>query len=256
MNVATSCPHCGKSLNVPQEVVGKIGRCPQCHQTFTVAVSAPETSSANTEDKPSTALTVWKTAMKTTQATGSGLARMGRSAMDWNKARQEEKARKQEEIAKREQEMIEAEKAELAKPIPCPFCGEPILREARKCRHCNEYLDVSLRPGQQQAPQIVINNTNTNTVRANSTAFVGGGGMPFKRFSRIVAFLLSLIMPGLGQVYTGRWVAGITWFVGVAIDYVFFLLLSIGIGNPLFIIPGILTHLLCAIAAGMTNPYK
>jgi uncharacterized Zn finger protein (UPF0148 family) len=264
--VAVTCPHCDKVLNIPQEKIGKVGRCPQCQNAFTASAALAEKTRValaeeDEEDKPSTVLVVSQSALKTTQAIGGGIAKAGSAALEWNKARQEEKARKQEEIARREQEIIEAQKAELAKPIPCPFCGEAIARDARKCRHCNEYLDVSLRPGQQQAPQIVINNANTNTVQSHShsgadaksnsgaaaaaTTVLGGGAGPLrKRFSPFIAFLLSLLLPGLGQIYTGRLLAGVFWFVLTAIGYV------------CFIIPGIILHICCAISAGMTNPYK
>jgi hypothetical protein len=268
-------PHCGRTSTtskiVTQGGTAKV-RCLGCGQVFrvneqglqvldvqpvknarprvtpveTASRPAPTSAPAKVEEgdddeKPSTAWVVAQKALKTTQAIGGGLARMGGAALEWNRALQQEKARKQEEIAKRELERIEAEKAELAKPIPCPFCGEPIARIARKCRHCNEYLDVSLRPGHQQAPQFVINNANTNTVQANATAIVSGGR---KRFSPIVVFLLSLLIPVLGQLYTGRLLAGIVWFIVVVIGY------------AALIVPGIVLQILCATSAGMTDPYN
>jgi TM2 domain-containing membrane protein YozV len=59
-----------------------------------------------------------------------------------------------------------------------------------------------------------------------------------------VAFLLSLLIPGLGQLYTGRLPAGIIWFIVVAIGY------------AAFIVPGIVLHVLSALFAGLSNPYN
>ena len=28
---------------------------------------------------------------------------------------------------------------------PCPYCSEPIQEDAKKCKHCGEYLDPALR---------------------------------------------------------------------------------------------------------------
>lgn len=41
----------------------------------------------------------------------------------------------------------------------CPFCGEEILSQAKKCKHCGEILDESLRAQSAKAPTQPIQNT-------------------------------------------------------------------------------------------------
>jgi TM2 domain-containing membrane protein YozV len=94
---------------------------------------------------------------------------------------------------------------------------------------------VPIQVAQVPAPAIQITNVNTNVVN------VGGS---VKRWSRLVAFLLSFFIPGLGQMYKGQVVNGVVWFVLVIVGYV------------CFIVPGIVLHMLCAIGAAMGNPYR
>ena len=59
------------------------------------------------------------------------------------------------------------------------------------------------------------------------------------------AAILSMIVPGAGQVYAGRPLSGIAWFVLVSIGYM------------LFIVPGVLLHFLCvASAAGTAHRWR
>jgi hypothetical protein len=121
-------------------------------------------------------------------------------------------------------------------PVLCPFCAEPIQARAKKCKHCGEYLDPVLRakhspPAQ---PQIIVNNT------ATATAISGRGR---KRFSPLVAFFLSLILPGAGQLYKGQPINAIVWFVVVLIGYL------------AFIAPGAILHVCCVIGAASGDPY-
>lgn len=69
-------------------------------------------------------------------------------------------------------------------------------------------------------------------------------GYAQKRFSPLVAALLSFIIPGLGQLYKGQPINGFVWFVIVIIGYV------------AFIVPGIVLHLCCIAGAAMGNPYR
>lgn len=103
----------------------------------------------------------------------------------------------------------------------CPYCAEPIAREARKCKHCGEYLGATLR--QSRPPSVHVHTHG-------------------RRWSPGVAAVLSLFLPGVGQIYKGEVVLGLCWLLFVPLGYLCFFL------------PGLVLHLACVITAGMGNP--
>lgn len=63
-----------------------------------------------------------------------------------------------------------------------------------------------------------------------------GGGAGVEHYSRGTAAVLSLFIPGAGQMYKGQVFNGLCWFLIVGVGYI-------------FIIPGVVLHLFCILGA-------
>lgn len=118
--------------------------------------------------------------------------------------------------------------------VPCVYCGEEIAETAIKCKHCNEFQDSS-HPGNRQQ------SSHQPPVQVNVAQNVSGVGS--RQWSGFLAVILSLIFPGLGQLYKGQVLRAILWVVFIVLGYI-------------LIIPGLILHLCCIIDAGVSDPNR
>ncbi len=103
----------------------------------------------------------------------------------------------------------------------CPYCGGTIPEIATECEHCGESLKQAAPAAPPPEPLPTLNR------RASSAP----------QRSRLVAGLLSFLIPGLGQLYKGQILRGVVWFVAVFIGYLF------------LILPGLVLHVCCIVGA-------
>lgn len=108
----------------------------------------------------------------------------------------------------------------------CKFCGEKIPADAVICTKCGRQVE-EIKSVQAAQPQIVINNSNTNS-NVNNNAGVPG----MRQKNKWVALLLCFFLGGIGahRFYEGKIGTGILWlctgglfFVGWVIDFLILL---------------------------------
>ena len=83
----------------------------------------------------------------------------------------------------------------------CPFCSETIHVDAKKCKHCGEYLDEKLRE----------NNKASDSKTDSDTRLMLE--YELKKKSGIIAALLNLVIPGAGYAYCTNWGSQLLLFV-------------------------------------------
>jgi hypothetical protein len=132
-----------------------------------------------------------------------------------------------------------------SKLFPCPDCGHKCSTSALSCPQCGRPFAERTTRQQQQPAQ-------------TSPPGAPAGGQPQIHYhypypypypqpqvwSPGVAAVLSLFIPGVGQMYKGKVLEGILWLLFTPIGYI------------LFIIPGLIMHIICIITASQGNPYK
>ncbi|MCA8938259.1 MAG: hypothetical protein KDB07_00495, partial [Planctomycetes bacterium] len=111
----------------------------------------------------------------------------------------------------------------------CPFCAEVINAAAVKCQHCGEFLNGA-GPGYQRS--------HTNSIVDEIDRFVSPATGP----NPVLALILSILVPGIGQMYKNDVKGGVYWLIGTFVGYL------------LFVLPGLVLHVLCCINAYKAPP--
>lgn len=106
----------------------------------------------------------------------------------------------------------------------CEFCGNKVAQDAVICPKCGKQIEELKTTKNNQNPQIIINNSNTNTIK---------GVTDKKECDKWVALLLCIFLGFFGghKFYEGKAGLGILYiftgglfFIGIIVD--FFVILS------------------------------
>ena len=100
--------------------------------------------------------------------------------------------------------------------IECPECDHKMSSSAAACPACGY---PNPKPVQADDPYSQLTQ------------------QPVQQWSPGIAAVLSLVIPGAGQMYKGKVGAGLIWLLCVAVGY------------AMLIVPGIILHIICIVSA-------
>ncbi len=94
-----------------------------------------------------------------------------------------------------------SEAGDVTSTVECPFCAEQISARAKKCRHCGETVDVSMRKAEEA---LRASERQGNVYMNAAVSAPAGYARPEK--SRVAAIVLALLLGGIGihKFYLGR----------------------------------------------------
>lgn len=147
------CPHCSASLSSPLDEAGNHDICPQCNRQFIVPGKS-ERDRIRSEEK-----------------LAADVARAEKEKLRQEKERKKRLAIQARQRIQTEQARAQAELNQQAasQTRTCPYCGEEIFAVAKKCKHCGEFLDQSLRQ------QVTASTPSTKSASFLSTSPAGCG---------------------------------------------------------------------------------
>ena len=93
-------------------------------------------------------------------------------------------------------------KALMRKTKKCPFCGEEILLEAVKCKHCGEFLNASPQPSEPKQKKAMVTRPAGCVLQLVAAVLIIGGVLGLAGGETATGLVMILI--GIPILYFGR----------------------------------------------------